>query len=160
MRRALTAVAAVAVLAAAGCGGGDDPPKRPGLAWDGTPEVFRAKNLPSDRVVIARVRNTGSETLHLVAADLRVRDAGGRALESSAAFTTNYAHGLFGMQDPPKRLPPAELVRLGKVVYIPAGASVPFYAAWRLKAGSREPVSVDYGSGTLALPAPGATAAG
>jgi ABC-2 type transport system permease protein len=37
--------------------------------------VFRAKNLPNDRVVIARVRNAGTKTLHLVARDLKVRYA-------------------------------------------------------------------------------------
>lgn len=160
MRRALTALAAAAVTAAAGCGGGNDAPKREGLSWDGTPKVFRAKNLPDDRVVIARVRNTGTKTLHLVASELKVRDADGRALESSAAFTTNYAHGLFGMVDPPKQLPAAELVRLGKVAYIPAGASLPFYAAWRLKPDTKEPVTIDYGKGTLAVPEPTGTAAG
>lgn len=162
MRLALTALAAAVLAAgAAGCGGGDDEgARRTGLAWDGTPQVFQAKNLPSDRVVIARVQNRGNETLHLVAADLKVRDADGRALDSSAAFTTNYAHGLFGMMDPPKQLPPAELQRLGKVIYLPAGASVPFYAAWRLKPGAREPVTIDYGNGSLDVPAATATAAG
>ena len=160
-RRALGALAAVAVAATAGCGGEDrdDAPRR-GLAWEGTPKVFRAKHLPRDRVVIGRVRNQGEQTLHLVARDLRVRDGAGRPLVASAAFSTNYAHGLFGALQQPKPVPPAELVRLGKVAYIPAGASVPFYAAWRLRPGSRGPLTVDYGSGELVLPDPSGTAAG
>ena len=31
--------------------------------------------------------------------------------------------------------------------------NVPFYAAWHLAPGSREPVHIDYGPGTLAVPA-------
>lgn len=160
IRRALAPLGAVAVLAAAGCGGGDDQPRRTGLSWDGTPKVFKSKNLPEDRVVIARVRNTGKETLYLVARDLKVRDASGHALQSSAAFTTSYGHGLFGALVAPKQLPQAELIRLGKVAYIAAGASLPFYAAWRLKPGTKEPVTIDYGSGSLEVPAASATAAG
>ena len=159
MRRAFATFLAVCAATAAGCGGGDDD-RRAGLAWDGAPKVFRAKNLPDDRVVIARVRNTGSTTLHVVAGDLRVRDAEGRALETSAAFTTNYAHGLFGALQQPRRLPAAELIRLGKVAYIPAGASLPFYAAWRLRPGSKGPLRIDYGSGTLTVPGVSDTAAG
>jgi hypothetical protein len=146
------------VLLVAGCGGGDQP--QTGLRWDGTPKVFRAAHLPNDRVVIARVRNVGDRTLHLVAADLVVRDAEGHALKGSAAFTTTFAHGLFGALQQPNPVPPAELIRLGKVIYLPAGASAPFYAAWTLTSATKEPVSVDYGSGSLELPQATATAAG
>src|SRR5207247_10023545 len=105
-----------------------------------------------DRVVIARVRNTGKQTLHLVASDLVIRDADGHALRgSSAGFTNTFAHGLFGAYQQPKPVPPAELLRLGKAVYIPAGASVPFYAAWRLEPGTREPVRIDYGRGSITV---------
>jgi hypothetical protein len=158
--RALGGLATAAVVAIAGCGGGDGDTPDTALAWAGTPKVFRAKNLPRDRVVIARVRNTGSKTLHLVAADLRVRDADGRALTTSAAFSTGFAHGLFGMLQQPRPVPRAELIRLGKIAYIPPGASLPFYAAWRLRPDTREPVRIDYGAGTLDVPAASATAAG
>ncbi|MCW2990438.1 MAG: hypothetical protein JWM73_1032 [Solirubrobacterales bacterium] len=161
MRRALSTVVAIAVVAAAGCGGsGSGDTAKSGLAWDGTPKVFRAKNLPNDRVVIAKVKNAGTKTLHLVAARLKVRDADGHALVTSAAFATDYAHGLFGALQQPKQLPPAELIRLGKVAYIPAGATVPFYAAWRLTPGAKEPVTIDYGAGTLAVPEASGTASG
>ncbi|MFL5846559.1 MAG: hypothetical protein ACJ762_17885 [Solirubrobacteraceae bacterium] len=152
-RAVLTALTAAAGLAVAGCGGGgEDTKPGSGLSWEGTPKVFRAKNLPDDRVVIARVKNDGDTTLHLIAKNLKVRDASGTPLLASAAFTTNYAHGLFGMLQQPKPVPPAELIRLGKVAFIPAGASVPFYAAWRLKPGAEGPFTVDYGKGTLVLP--------
>ena len=147
---ALAATLAAAAVGAAGCGGSDKP--KTGLRWEGTPSVFRSKTLPHDRVVIARVRNVGSTTMHLVAAKLIVRDADGHALKSNAGFTPAFAHGLFGALQQPKPVPPAELIRLGKVVYIPAGASVPFYAAWTLTAKVKEPVSIDYGTGTLEVP--------
>src|SRR3954453_4105878 len=123
MRRVLPAVVAVLV---AGCGG---TAPESGLRWDGKPNVFRSRHLAHDRVVIARVRNVGSKTLHLVAARLVVRDADGHRLKGSAAFTITFAHGLFGALQQPKPVPPAELLRLGKVVYIPSGASVPFFPA-------------------------------
>lgn len=146
---AATSLAAAAVLAA-GCGGADKP--KAGLAWDGKPAVFRSKTLPHDRVVVARVRNVGTQTLHLIAAKLVVRDADGHALKSNAGFTPAFAHGLFGALQQPKPVPPAELLRLGKVIYLAAGASSPFYAAWTLPADAKEPVSIDYGSGELEVP--------
>ena len=151
-RRLLPIAAAAAALLAAGCGGGDGGGPHDGLAWDGTPNVFVARNLPTDRVVIAKVRNTGAETLHLVAKDLRVRDASGHVLDASAGFTTAFAHGLYGALQQPRRPNQAELIRLGKVAYIAPGATVPFYAAWRLAPSDHEPVTIDYGPGTLAVP--------
>jgi hypothetical protein len=152
--RALVVAAAVAALAVAGCGGGSKPAAGK-LAWSGKPSVFRSHDLPHDRVVVARVRNVGKTTLHLVAAKLVVRDAGGKKLAGSAGFTTTFAHGLYGALEKPKAgVPTGELIRLGKIVYLPPGASVPFYAAWRLGPGDREPVTVDYGSGALDVPKP------
>jgi hypothetical protein len=146
------AVALAVAIAGAGCGGGGQD-RSAGLTWEGKPSVFRTKGMPADRVAIGRVRNDGSGTLHLIAANLRVRDADGHALKASAAFTATFAHGLFGALQQPRPVPPAELIRLGKVAYIPAGASVPFYAAWRVTPDTKEPVRVDYGRGVLVLPA-------
>ena len=156
MSRRLLA-AALATIVVAGCGG-DDKPKEGKLSWLGKPNVFKARNLPNDRVVIARVHNTGSKTLHLIGSKLVVRDANGRALKTTAAFNTTFAHGLYGaLQQPPGGPPVGELVRLGKVIYLPAGGSAPFYAAWRLRPGTREPVHIDYGTGSLVVPKATAT---
>jgi hypothetical protein len=156
MRRAL-GITALAV-AIAGCGGSPKPDSGR-LSWAGKPSVYRARDLPNDRVVIARVRNTGSKTLHLIGSKLVVRDANGRVLDASASFTTTFAHGLYGaLQQPAGGPPPAELIRLGKAIYLPAGGSAPFYAAWRLAAGTKEPVRIDYGTGSLAVPAATSTA--
>ena len=136
------------------CGGNSGAAKDSPLAWDGKPQAFRLPALPRDGVVVGKVRNTTGHTLHFKASALFVRDAAGRRLRSSAAFTTTYAHGLFGALEQPGYLPQAELRRLGKIIDLPPGESAPFYAAWRLGGGSRAPVRVDYGSGTLAVPAP------
>ncbi len=155
-RLGVAALTAAAVLA--GCGGSHQ--KSAGrLEWAGKPNVYRAQGLPNDRVVIARVRNAGSTTLHLVGAKLVARDASGRRLVTTAAFNTTFAHGLYGALEQPAGGPPtAELARLGKVIYLPAGGSAPFYAAWRLKPGSKGPVRLDWGGGSLAVPAATATA--
>jgi hypothetical protein len=146
---ALALVAAAAV--ATGCDGSE---KSGALTWAGKVQVFRSKVLPRDRIVFARVRNSGKSTLHLIAARLVVRDADGKALKgSSAAFTHTFAHGLFGALQQPNPVPVEELLRLGKAIYLPPGASAPFYAAWHLVPGTRGPIRIDYGSGSLTVPA-------
>ena len=157
MSKAAAALLAAAALAGCGGGGGGGSHAAP-LAWDGAPQAFKPRGLPRDGVVLGKVRNTTKRTLHFIAASLVVRDASGRRLRSSAAFTTTYAHGLFGAMQQPRHLPQLELRRLGKIVDLPPGESAPFYAAWHLGAGSRAPVKVDYGSGTLAVPAPSSSA--
>jgi hypothetical protein len=147
------ALAAVALIAGGCGGGGGHKPAAGRLEWLGKPNVYRAHNLPNDRVVIARVRNMGSKTLHLVGAKLVVRDANGHRLNATAAFNTTFAHGLYGALEQPTGGPPAaELARLGKAIYLPPRTSVPFYAAWRLKPGTKEPVRIYYGAGSLAVP--------
>jgi hypothetical protein len=143
---------------AAGCGG-SHAAAGPPLAWDGKPQVYVPRTLPLDRVLIGRVRNSSSRTLHLSAARLVVRDARGKPLAGSAAFTTTYAHGLFGAFQQPSVIPPKELVRLGRVVTLAPGASAPFYAAWRLAPHVHQPVRLDYTAGALPLPAAGTPAA-
>ena len=156
MPKRVAGLALLAAVVGAGCGGqADDSGK---LSWQGEPSVFKARNLPNDRVVIARVQNTGKKTLHLVGSKLVVRDADGHALKTTAAFTTTFAHGLYGALQQPAGGPPAqELLRLGKTVYLPAGGSAPFYAAWRLGPGTKEPVRIDYGTGSLPVPEATAT---
>jgi hypothetical protein len=161
VRSRAAAAACVAIAAAgvaAGCGAGHAAPAWP-LAWDGKPHVYVPRGLPQDRVLIGRVRNSSSRTLHLSAAQLVVRDARGARLAGSAAFTATYAHGLFGAFQQPSVIPPAELVRLGRVVTLGPGASAPFYAAWRLARHVHQPVRLDYAVGALPLPTAGTPAA-
>ena len=149
---ACLAVAAAAVGALAAAGGRGATARLTPLAWDGKPSVYVPHGLPRDRVLIGRVRNSSSRTLQLSAARLVIRDARGKRLAGSAAFTATYAHGLFGAFQQPSRLPPAELVRLGRVVTLAPGAGAPFYAAWRLGPHVQEPLRVDYALGALPLP--------
>lgn len=121
------------------------------LAWE-KPTVLIPRTLRHDRIVIARVRNRSSQPLHLESARITVSDAAGRRLNATAGFTNSYAHGLFGAFQQPSALPHAELVRLGRVVDLAPGATAPFFAAWHLRPDSREPVTVDYGRGTLTVP--------
>jgi hypothetical protein len=160
MRLRIAAAAIVAVVFGAGIAvasrRGDSAPPVGALGWAGAPpQVFRLPTLPRDRVALGRVQNTSLRTLKLTAARLVVRDARGRRLAASAGFTTSYAHGLFGAFQQPSSLPTAELLRLGKAVELKPGTSAPFYAAWRLPRGARGDgaVRVDYGTGTLVLPA-------
>jgi hypothetical protein len=149
VRRAAFAAVAVTAAAIAGCGGAKDQPP---LAWKGKPQAFRSKGLPHDRVVLATVRNASSRPLRLEAAKLVVRDAGGHPLVSTAQFVAAFSHGLYGAFQQPSVLPPGELERRGLVVTLRPGASAPLTVAWRLAHGSREPATVDYGAGRLALP--------
>jgi hypothetical protein len=155
VRRAGTlALLAVAATAAASCGGGPGAGVRRGdMVWERPPLLFVPHALPSDRVVLGRVRNDSLRPLRLLAAKVLVRDGAGRVLRSSAAFTTTYAHGLFGAFQQPSAQPTEELVRLGRLVELRPGETAPLYVAWRMPDDAHGPVHVDYGSGDLTLPA-------
>jgi len=154
VRRAVAAVAFVAIVSASACGSGvGKTASTSPLAWKGHPKAFRQPDLPSDRVVLSAVRNTSNKPLRLSASRLVVRDAAGKTLPSSAQFVAGYAHGLYGAFQKPSPLPPDELRRLGLVVTVAPGATIPLTVAWRLGKGSREPASIDYGAGRLPLPA-------
>ncbi|MDX6702692.1 MAG: hypothetical protein QOF26_2918 [Baekduia sp.] len=153
MSRASAMALLIATMAVAGCGGGGAGVRRGDLVWEQPPLEFVPQGLASDRVVVGRVRNDSLRPLRLVAARVVVRDGAGRALRASVGFTTTYAHGLFGAFQQPSALPTEELVRLGRVVELRPGETAPFYAAWRMPAGTRGPVHVDYGAGDLTLPA-------
>lgn len=153
MRVALLVAAAVL----AGCGGGE---KKTGLDWDGKPQVFSLKDLPSDRVLIGQVVNRGPKTLHLSAARLSVVDGAGKRLKSSGAYTATFGHGLYGAFQQPSKVPQPEAARLGRDIYLIAGAKSPFFSAWRIPPGSKGPFQIRWGGGTLEAPADVRPAAG
>jgi hypothetical protein len=156
IRAALVAAALFCLAVLAGCGGGDKKKLGSGLAWDGTPQVFSLRDLPSDRVLIGKVVNDSGHTLHLSAAKLSVRDAAGRTIRSSGAYTATFAHGLFGAFQQPSKVPQPEAARLGHDIYLIPKMSSPFYTAWRIPAGSKGPFYVEYG-GRAPLKIPAAT---
>jgi hypothetical protein len=144
------AAVAVAVVLLAGCGSGQ---KTSGLGWDGKPQVFSLKDLPSDRVLIGQVVNRGPKTLHLSAASLSVVDGSGKRLKSSGAYTATFGHGLFGAFQQPSEIPRAEASRLGRDIYLIKGQKSPFFSAWRIPAGSHGPFRIRWGGGELEAPA-------
>jgi hypothetical protein len=149
-RRALATVAVGMTLALAGCGGGDS---KPGLSWAKPPVVFTIGQLPNDRVAAATLRNDLKHAVHLSARRAKIRDSGGHALDGSVQFKQSYAHGLYGVFQQPQPLPKAELVRLGFITTIPPGKTAPVTLAYRLRPGSKLPVSVEFGPGKpLELP--------
>jgi hypothetical protein len=150
--RCAAAVVAGAALALSGCGGGGGERRSAGLEWKQEPLVFRATHLPADRVLTGTVENRSKRSLHIVASDIRVRDAHGAALRSYAQFVNAYAHGLYGAYQKPKPLPPNELSRLGLVVTLPPGSVIPLTVAYRVTPKTRTPLRVDYGGGSLSVP--------
>lgn len=161
MRRAAGAVAvAVALLAAAGCGSGSGSGSVGGpgttaggaLEWTGTPQVFRTKALPDDRIVVGTVRNTSGKQLRLDASALKVRLPDGRRLVTTGQFAAGYAHGLYGAFQKPDPIPPGELSRLGIEVTIAPGKTAPLAVSWHQPRTLGGRPVVDYGAGRLTLP--------
>lgn len=148
MRRAAL-LAAVLVLAGCGAAPGG---QFGSLGWVESPHVFRPERLPDDRVLIGEVRNESLRELALTAKDVRVRDASGLVLDSSAQFTNSFAHGLYGVFQRPDPLPPEEITRLGLAVTLAAGKSTPITVAFRLTNDAEPPFEVDYGVGALPVP--------
>jgi hypothetical protein len=131
---------------------GQDDKGSGALAWARGPKVFTPPRLPSDRVLSGRVKNGSLRRVKLVARDLRVLDTDGRRVESSAIFLESFVHGLYPPTREPRRLPEAELRRIGRIALIDPGKTVPLTVAWRQPSGERTPVRVDYGSGSLPIP--------
>ena len=145
------AALALAVVAIAGCGGGDDEAREgEGLVWQGQPQSVRQETLPDDRILSGHVSNKGAEPVELEAAAIRVIDGDGRALPGNAVFLQTYLHRL----DPPTRerqMSEEERRRTGLAARIEPDGSVPLTVAWRER-GGRRAVRVDYGEGSLPVP--------
>jgi hypothetical protein len=92
---ALRLALAALVLSFAGNGCGASTAHGP-LSWSATPQVFQQHDLPSDRILLGQIRNASKRTLRILGTTLRIRDANGQVLESSAGFVAGYARGVFG----------------------------------------------------------------
>lgn len=149
--RALRVATVLAAVASAGCGGGQAHEST--LVWAKPPTVYRPADLPRDRVLLGAVRNSGARRLVLRARQVSVRDAGGRKLDADARFTTGYAHSVYGAFQQPDPLPEIELVRLGLLVAVAPGKTVPVNINYRLPPGARLPVTVAFADhGRLVVP--------
>jgi len=159
-RRLLAALAAGALAlgigllavgaASGGDGGGDAGP----LRWSGEVVSFAHPTLRTDHVVSGRLRDTSMRPLRVVArADIRVVDAHGRALPTSAVFTQTFGHGLFDpTRLPEARLPERELMRIGDVGRFRPGDELPVTISWREEPGRAPGARIVYPGGSLSIP--------
>ena len=147
MRRRLL-IAALPLVLAAGCGGGEDTGSGD-LVWDEKPRMFTNPNLPDDRIVAGSVRNDTLERIDLVARDLAVRNEDGDELESAAIFAPTFIRGVFP-QNRGDEIPVGEQLRIGLRARLEPGQKAPLTVSWRQK-GERA-VLIEYGRGTLPVP--------
>jgi hypothetical protein len=144
----LLAVAVVAVLLARP----GDAPAGPSVAWEGAPEIVRVPELPRDRILVGRIRNTAGEPLRLAAEGVAVRDGAGAPLRATARFAAGFGHALYSPADAPDEVAENEQLRLGTVAELEPGATAPLTLSWRIPAGSEPPVAVEVAGATLRLP--------
>ncbi len=124
------------------------------LEWDAEPQAARPSELPQDRILTGRLRNTGDTPLALDALRARLLDDAGRAVPGAATFAAGFSHGLYGPATGPKEAMPAfQARRLGVIATVAPGATVPFTLSWRRAAGTGAPTRVDLGDVVVALPA-------
>jgi len=152
--RLLLVVVLVALVGpAAGCGGDDDGNAQGQLDWIETPDVIVPPGLKTDRILRGDVRNESGEALRLEASKVRVYDARGRRLKASATFAAGYLHSLYPPTRGPKTLPDKELERLGRIAKVEAGDTAQVTVSWRQGPGGAAAARIDYGSGSLSIPA-------
>ena len=153
VRRRLVAVAVAATLATAAflalssMGGSD----RVGpLDWSGDAEVFTHPTLPGDRVLSAKLRNDGLHPLRVDIGEVRLLAADGSEVASTPVFLETFGKTLWAAGRGPVQVPDTELQRTGRIALLKPGQEVPLTVAWHAADG--QPVRVDYGRGSLALP--------
>ena len=150
---AVALVAALAVAAVVVFAGGAPADDGGSLSWDGPVKPFQAGK-PTDRVLTAKVRNTSLEEVTLDVLDIRVLDAEGRELQSTARFLAAFAHGLYPWsrrKGDPRDLGSEERTRIGEMATLEPDQVVPLTLSWRVAPGGAQPVRVDLGSATLPL---------
>jgi hypothetical protein len=150
----LLLLAGMGALLLVGDSGGDTDSAAAGpvrLVWKDAPQLIAVPELPRDRILTGRVRNTSLRPVDLSADRIEIVDARGRRLRSTARFLQNFAHGLY---------PPAmkvkggtlERTRIGQIATVKPGQDLPLTLSWRVPEGGSQPVEVRFGGGALALP--------
>jgi hypothetical protein len=149
MRRGAAVVVVIAATAlGAGCGGDDGPPAE----WGQKPIVVRHPELPGDRLLIGRVRNSSGKELRLDTQAARALDRDGRPVRATVRFNLSAAHGLYSPADEPRQRPRFERERLGDAATLLPGRSVPLVVAWHAADPAHTPATVDLGPATLKVP--------
>ena len=121
------------------------------LKWKSEPTLIAVPELPRDRILTGEVRNTSLRAVDLTVDRVRVLDAGGRRLRSTALFAQHFSHGLYPWSMHVKGSK-FERRRTGKIATIKPGQAVPLTLSWRVPQGGSEPVEVRFDGGSLALP--------
>jgi hypothetical protein len=151
-RRAASVAAVLTAVLLGGCGSGDSE-NRGGLRWSESPRVIRHPTLRQDRILTGTVRNDGTRTLEVRSGAVRLLDADGRRVQGTAAFVRGYLHSIYPPnRPPPGGVPERELLRTGRLLRLAPGDRSPLTLSWRIPAGAKPPVRVDYGGGSLPIP--------
>ena len=146
----MRAAAAALLVFLAGCG---SAPTSHSASWVGKPVVVHQPELPDDTIVSGRIRNESGDTLELDTEDVRVLDADGHAVQSTARFNTGVTHQLYPPREGPREKDPRFLrERLGQAATVKPGATVPLVVSWRLRPGDEPPRRVELGGASIDLP--------
>ena len=121
------------------------------LEWKEKPMLILVPSLPRDRILTGQLRNASLRAVDLDTERVRILDAKGHALRSTARFAQHFSHGLYPWSWHIKGSK-FERTRTGKIATIKPGQSVPLTVSWRVPAGRSEPVEVRFDGGSLALP--------
>jgi hypothetical protein len=121
------------------------------LQWKEKPLLIMVPSLPSDRILTGQLRNASLRTVDLDTERVRILDARGNSLRSTALFSQHFSHGLYPWSWHVKGSK-FERTRTGKIASIKPGQSVPLTLSWRVPAGGSEPVEVRFDGGSLSLP--------
>jgi hypothetical protein len=121
------------------------------LQWKEKPSLILVPSLPRDRILTGQLRNASLRAVDLDTEGVRIVDAKGHALRSTARFAQHFSHGLYPWSWHVKGSK-FERTRVGKIATIKPGQSVPLTLSWRVPAGGSEPVEVRFDGGSLSLP--------
>jgi len=131
-------------------GGGHAPAGGDALRWQAPARVTAMAGSTGDHLLFARVVNRSGRTLRLRASEVRVLDAGGHALDTTAAFADGFVPGVtmrgydaevYGSDAP---------AAAGRVVVVRAGQAVPLTVSFTARRGERA-AAVDLGPDRLRL---------
>jgi hypothetical protein len=150
--RRVALAAALAALAATGCGGVDGGARAGGsgpLVWTAPPLEFTPETLPGERILTGQLRNEGLRRLRVDLPDLRIRDADGDEVEAQPVFLQTFGKSLWAAGRGPQQVPDTALQRTGRIALLTPGEEVPLTIAWHDEDG--EPTRIDYGEGSLPI---------
>jgi hypothetical protein len=134
------------------CGGGGNEGTGD-LSWSQQPEVARHPTLPDDRVLRGSLRNDSLRRIRLSDRDLRLLDEDGRRVRAAVRYAAGFVRGIYPpARSPQGGVPEAERLRTGQLARIDPGKTVPVTISWRVPAGAKPPVRVEYRGGSLPIP--------